>query len=135
MTKQHRSSCPVSIALDLIGDRWSLLVVRDLLFRGPLSFSDFEGSPEGIAPNILTARLRALESSSLITRHRNESDGRRWEYRLTTRGLDLADVVVTLMQWSSRYEQTILTADEVALLNSAPGEMVAVMRARWKAYL
>lgn len=123
------------MALELVGDRWSLLVIRDLLFRGPLGFSDFEASPESIAPNILTARLRALENSGLITRHKNGTDGRRWQYRLTVRGLDLVDVVVPLMRWSASYEETILTAGEVALLNSAPEGMIAAMRSRWKPYL
>jgi len=102
----RRSGCPVSISLERIGDRWSLLVIRDLMVRGFRTFREFEQAGEGIASNILADRLRKLEASGIITAEREESDGRRVNYRLTEKGIDLAPVLLELLIWGARHEET-----------------------------
>jgi DNA-binding HxlR family transcriptional regulator len=97
MTKR-RSSCPVSCTLDLVGDRWTLLVVRDLLV-GKTFFDDFRRSDEGIATNILSARLKGLAEKGLVRSVVDESDRRRWRYELTDRGRHLGRLVGELAQW------------------------------------
>lgn len=98
----RRSDCPISFALDLFGDRWSLLVIRDLAFEGKESFGDFLASEEGIARNVLSDRLASLESEGFIEKHPHADDGRRSVYTLTERGLSLIPVLVELILWSAR---------------------------------
>ena len=93
----RRSCCPVSCTLDILGDRWTLLVVRDL-FRGVDRFSGFASSPEGIASNILTDRLEMLAEHGLIEKYVPE--GRRHaRYRLTAKGLTLGPVLRSVAEW------------------------------------
>lgn len=109
----RRSGCPVSIALELVGDPWSLLVVRDLMFKGLNTFDRFLGAGEGIATNILSDRLARLERAGIITRRRSRDDGRRVAYRLTAKGIDLAPVMVELVLWSARHERTDAPPDTI----------------------
>lgn len=98
---QRRSECPISSSLDLLGDKWTLLVVRDLL-DGKTRFSEFERSPEGIPTNILTERLRRLEAAGLLERLPTET-GVRHEYRPTRSALDLRPVLLTLASWGNSH--------------------------------
>ena len=98
---RRRSECPISSTLDIIGDKWTLLVVRDLL-DGKTRFSQFERSPESIPTNILTDRLRRLEAAGLITRIRVGSRTRH-EYRLTDKGRDLRTVLLDLAAWGNQH--------------------------------
>jgi DNA-binding HxlR family transcriptional regulator len=98
----RRSECAVACTLDIIGDRWTLLVVRDLL-RGMRYFDDFLRSPEGIATNILSARLRALCGQGLVEKTRDLSDQRRYMYRLTDDGLPLVELLGGIAAWGLRY--------------------------------
>ena len=110
MTKlPGRSRCPISVALDLLGDRWSLLVVRDLIFAGKRHFGEFLASPEGIATNILTDRLERLGRAGLVERDGESDRGGRPSYRITGKGLDLLPVLLELMSWSGKHERTGMT--------------------------
>jgi len=102
--RNHRSSCPINAALEVLGDRWSLLIVRDLMFAGARTYKDFQSSEEGIATNILASRLRTLQASGIVTSRRDPEDGRSQIYRLTTKGVDLAPVLMELSRWGSRFE-------------------------------
>src|SRR5690242_9144797 len=95
----RRSGCPVSVSLDLLGDRWSLLIIRDLMVRGFRTFREFQESGEGISTNILADRLRKLEGRGIIAAEAEETDRRRVNYRLTEKGIDLAPVVLELLIW------------------------------------
>ena len=101
-----RSGCPVSIALDLLGDRWSLLLVRDMMVRGYRTFREFQHSGEGIASNILSDRLQKLEAGGVVVREAAAEDGRSTHYRLTPKGIALAPVLLEMLLWSARHEQT-----------------------------
>jgi DNA-binding HxlR family transcriptional regulator len=89
--------------LDLLGDRWTLLVMRDVLFYDKRRFADFLASPEGIASNILAERLERLERCGLIERRRYQERPPRKEYYPTTRGTDLAPVLRELVRWGQRH--------------------------------
>lgn len=99
---EKRSTCPVACALDLIGDRWTLLVVRDLLF-GARYFDDFKKGPEGIATNILGDRLRKLHEHGFITRTPDPVDGRRVRYELTPLGESLEPVMMEIARWGAAH--------------------------------
>ena len=101
-TGTRRSDCPVSFALDLFGDRWTLLVVRDLAFKSKNSFSDFLASDEAIARNVLADRLASLEAAGLVDKRPHPDDLRRSIYSLTERGLGLIPVLVEMILWSAR---------------------------------
>ncbi len=94
---ERRSGCPVSISLEMFGDRWSLLIIRDLMVRGFRTFKEFQESGEGISTNILADRLRKLEATGIITAEVEDTDGRRVNYRLTEKGIDLAPVLLELL--------------------------------------
>jgi DNA-binding HxlR family transcriptional regulator len=98
-----RSKCPIAGALDLVGDRWTLLVMRDVLFYDKRRFAEFLASPEGIASNILTERLVRLERCGLIEKRLYRDHPPRVEYHPTARGLDLAPVLRELIRWGKRH--------------------------------
>jgi len=107
----RRSDCPISFALDLFGDRWTLLVVRDLAFKGKDSFSELLASEEGIARNILSDRLASLKAAGFVEERPDPDDGRRSIYSLTERGLTLIPVLVEMIVWSAK-EDPYTAADE-----------------------
>ena len=98
MVTERRSDCPIACTLDILGDKWTLLVVRDLFF-GARYFDDFAKGWEGIATNILGDRLRKLESDGLVSRTRDPEDGRRVRYALTKRGESLKPVLTVIARW------------------------------------
>lgn len=106
-----RSPCPISGSLDLIGDRWTLLVVRDL-FWGKRRYGEFQVSPEGIPTNILADRLARLERSGIVTRKPYQKNPPRFEYKLTRKGRDLGPVLAALVSWGKRHIPGTRTLDE-----------------------
>ncbi len=98
-----RSACPIAGALDIVGDAWSLLVLRDLLFYDKHRFADFLASPEGISTNILAERLKRLQRCGLIEKRRYQKHPPRDEYYLTIRGHDLLPVLRDLIAWGQRH--------------------------------
>ncbi|MEN8661143.1 MAG: winged helix-turn-helix transcriptional regulator [Lentimonas sp.] len=98
LSKNQRSPCPVAGALDIIGDRWTLLVIRDMLF-GKQRFDDFLKSPERIATNILSQRLKWLIENGLTERTPDPKDGRKVIYTLTERGASLQPLIDTIAEW------------------------------------
>ena len=108
--RPHRSTCPVACALDIVGDRWTLLVVRDLL-RGKTRYSDFLASAEHIPTNILADRLKRLEREGLLSTVTYSEHPRRLEYHLTDEGRDLARAVSALANWGlSHFPGTVRPA-------------------------
>lgn len=97
----RRSDCPINFALQSFGDPWSLLVIRDLMFTDRRTYSDFLHAEEGIATNVLAARLKELEATGLI---RRRGRGRGAKYGLTEKGLDLLPVMLQLIVWSAKHD-------------------------------
>ena len=99
----ERSECPVTNTLDLIGDKWTLLLIRDMLFLKKKSFNEFLESPEGIATNILTERLRRLEEHGIIIKDLYQKTPPRYEYCLTRRGQALRPILMELIRWGNTH--------------------------------
>jgi DNA-binding HxlR family transcriptional regulator len=122
----------VSVSLETVGDRWSLLIIRDLMIRGFRTFKEFEESGEGIATNILANRLRKLQAAGIFTAEAEEADGRRVNYRLTEKGIDLAPVLLELLIWGARHEKTETPCALIAEMEKNRAKVLAEVRRRWR---
>lgn len=101
---ENKSHCPVNFALETFGDTWSLLIVRDIVFWGKRSYGEFLDSGEGIATNVLAARLAHLEQRGILSKGPHESDRRKEVYTLTEKGLDLIPILLEMSGWSAQYD-------------------------------
>ena len=102
-TNKKRSDCPLSCSLDVFGDKWSLLIIRDLMFGNKCTYNDFLKSEEGIATNILASRLKGLEENGVIEKSAHPNSKAKILYRLTPKGIDLLPVIMELYIWSDKY--------------------------------
>jgi DNA-binding HxlR family transcriptional regulator len=130
--EKRRSGCPVSIALEILGDRWSLLIIRDLMVRGYRTFKEFQESGEGIATNILSNRLRTLESAGILSAGRAPHDARRVHYRLTEKGIALAPVLLELLIWGARHERTGAPPELIEHLRRNRQDVLNEVNRRWR---
>ena len=104
MARTYRiDDCPVAKTLDLIGERWTLLLLRDLLLQGPRRFQDFQASLPGVAPNILSARLKSMEDHGLVRRQLYNERPPRLEYVLTDKGRSLGPIVKAMRDWGNKH--------------------------------
>lgn len=101
--KELKSHCPVNYGLEAFGDRWALLIIRDIVFRGKRTYGEFLKSEEGFATNILASRLDHLIEAGILRRE-GHLDGRKDTYSLTEKGLDLIPVLFEMVLWSARYD-------------------------------
>jgi DNA-binding HxlR family transcriptional regulator len=99
MSAPYDMRCPVARTFDIVGERWTMLILRDLFVSGPRKFQDFENSLRGISPNTLSARLKRLEDAGIVERRFYEQHPPRAEYLLTERGRELRPVVRALFEW------------------------------------
>jgi DNA-binding HxlR family transcriptional regulator len=129
---KRRSGCPVSISLEIFGDRWSLLIIRDLMVRAFRTFKEFQESGEGIATNILADRLKRLEAAGIVAAEVEETDARRVNYRLTEKGIDLAPVLLELLIWGARHEETGAPCALIAKMEENRDQVLAEVRHRWR---
>jgi DNA-binding HxlR family transcriptional regulator len=127
---KRRSGCPLNASVEMLGDRWSLLIIRDMMLRGFRSYKEFLESYEGIATNILADRLRKLEAYGIISTQRDLSDGRKVNYLLTAKGIDLAPVMAEMVLWAAAHEETGNQALVQELRNNKEG-LIAAIRERW----
>lgn len=100
---KKRSNCPLSGSLDIFGDKWSLLIIRDLVFGNKCTYNDFLRSEEGIATNILASRLKGLEENGVIEKSKHPDSKAKKLYRLTQKGIDLLPIIVEIYIWSDMY--------------------------------
>jgi len=129
----RRSGCPISIALEIFGDTWSLLIVRDLMFKGLSTFNEFAGAGEGIATNVLADRLARLGAAGILVSQPDPDDARRIRYRLTEKGVDLAPVLIEMVLWSARYEDTDAPDSTVRQMRKHRDQVIGDIRKRWAA--
>lgn len=99
-----RSHCPVNFALESIGDRWALLILRDIVFRGKCTYGEFLKSEEGFSTNILASRLSQLVEAGILQLDVHEIDGRKGVYSLTEKGLDLIPLLFEMVLWSAKHD-------------------------------
>lgn len=125
---QRRSTCPINASLELLGDRWSLLIVRDLVFAGLRTYKEFLSGEEGIATNILADRLASLQAAGLITSERDPEDGRKLVYRLTAKGFDLAPVLLELGRWAVKHEAGVRRPEPLKLWEAEGEVFLAQLR-------
>ena len=103
MRQDHRSTCPISTALELTGDRWTLLVIRDLMFAGKRHFREFLQSEEAISSNVLADRLNSLVETGIVTRRDDPTHAQKAIYSLTEKGLGLLPVLIAMSAWTQQH--------------------------------
>ncbi|GAB3162702.1 winged helix-turn-helix transcriptional regulator [Telluribacter humicola] len=108
---KQRSTCPISTSLDVLGDRWTLLILRDMVFAGKSTYGEFLQSAEKIATNVLADRLAVLESQGLITKAVASDKKSKFIYRLTEKGVDTIPIIVALIQWGIKHCPTDVNPD------------------------
>lgn len=111
---RYRSDCPISTALDIFGDKWSLLIIRDMIFKGKSTYGDFLSADEKIATNILADRLSLLECADIISKQNHPDSKAKILYKLTPKGIDLIPVLVEIITWSEKHHNVHPQATEFA---------------------
>src|ERR1700744_3542668 len=120
----HRSFCPLNLIVEVIGDKWSLLILRDIMFKNKLHFRQFLQSEEKIASNILTDRLNMMEREGLLTKQPDPEHKQKVIYSLTEKSLDMMPLMVEAIRWSVKYEPVDKTKYKPAVdLANAPNEI------------
>ena len=128
--QKRRSGCPLNASIEMLGDRWSLLIIRDMMLRGARTYKEFLESHEKIATNILADRLRKLIAYGIITAESDASDRRKRIYLLTAKGIDLAPVMTEMVLWAAAHEDTGNQA-LVRQMREDKEKFLAAVRQRW----
>jgi len=127
---KKRSDCPVSCSLDIWGDKWSLLIIRDLMDAKERTYGDFLKSPEGIATNILASRLQTLEENKLIKKLEHPDSKAKVLYKLTRKGIDLLPVMIEINLWAEKYFS--IPEDRKGLLKEVKKDKAGFIKAATK---
>jgi DNA-binding HxlR family transcriptional regulator len=127
---KKRSDCPVSCSLDIWGDKWSLLIVRDLMFAKECTYGDFLKSAEGIATNILASRLQGLEENKMIEKLEHPDSKAKVLYRLTKKGIDLLPIMIEINLWAEKY--FTLPDDRKAMLKEVKKDKAGFIKSAMK---
>jgi len=130
LKSKRRSDCPVSSSLDIWGDKWSLLIIRDLMDAKERTYGDFLKSPEGIATNILAARLQHLEENKLIKKLDHPDSKAKVLYKLTRKGIDLLPVMIEISLWAEKYFS--IPAERKAMLKEVKKDKPGFIKAAIK---
>lgn len=130
-TAKRRSECPLNASVEMLGDRWSLLIIRDMMLGGFRTYKQFMECYEGIATNILADRLRRLTANGIVTAEPDPRDGRKMIYRLTAKGIELAPVLTEMVLWAAAHEDTGNQA-LVQLMRADKKGFLAGVRERWE---
>ena len=125
-----RSECPLNASVEMLGDRWSLLIIRDMMLRGARTYKEFLGGYEGIATNILADRLRKRVAHGILTTKPDPSDGRKVIYLLTAKGIDLAPVLTEMVLWAAAHEKTG-NQPLIGQMRADKARFLAVIGKRW----
>lgn len=128
---ERRSGCPLNASVEMLGDRWSLLIIRDMMLRGFRSYKEFMECYEGIATNILADRLRKLVEYGIIAAESDPQDGRKVNYVLTRKGMDLAPVLTEMVLWAAAHEDTG-NQQLVQMMRADKAGFLSDIRARWE---
>lgn len=131
--KKGRSHCPINFSLEIFGDKWTLLIIRDLIFLKKRTYGELKNSPEGIATNILADRLSLLENEGIIIKQLDPTNGKVYLYTLTQKGIDVLPVILEMCLWGAHYgAETTAPAHLIKLIkndrNMAIKEIIAAMK-------
>lgn len=136
MTQEFRCDCPITSALDILGDKWMLVIVKQMLMEGKETFKDFTGSEEAIATNILSAKLKLLEEVGIITKNKLPNNKKTNLYLLTEKGLALTPLIVELANWSDNHlrdaNPTIQNGEGMELLRSDKMAFAAILEKKYR---
>lgn len=121
-TSSQGRTCPITFALDTVGDKWSLIILRDIVFKGKRHYREFLASAEKISTNILANRLKHLEREGLISKSTNPQNRSSFVYRLTDKGKDLLPVMLELIRWSAKYNPQPGVSDSI--ISGAPRRLL-----------
>src|SRR5271167_4008166 len=128
----RRSGCPLNASVEMLGDRWSLLIIRDMMLRGSRTYKEFLECYEGIATNILADRLRKLQAYGILVAKPDPKDARKVTYLLTAKGIDLAPVLTEMVLWAAAHEDTG-NQSLVRQMRADKKKFLAGVRQRWAA--
>lgn len=131
--KYEPKQCPIRFGVGVFGDRWSLLIIRDMMLRGSTRFQDFLNADEGISTNVLSNRLSRLEEQQIVMRRRDPDNGRQVLYELTEKGRDLLPVLLAVIGWAEKYDpETRISGDVGERIRTDPNavkeEILTAMR-------
>ncbi|MGB5032475.1 MAG: helix-turn-helix domain-containing protein [Saprospiraceae bacterium] len=121
----RKSDCPINFALEIFGDRWTFLIVRDLMFKGKHYYGEFLTSEENIATNILADRLALLEMNGIVNKSSDPSHKQKIIYRLTPKGIDLIPILIEVIMWSAKYDKD--TAVDLNFVKSVEQDKVGLI--------
>ncbi len=131
--KKRKTDCPITFALDFYGDRWSLLILRDVLFMGKRGYKEFLESKEKISTNILASRLEKLEENDFLVKERDSKNKKKFIYSPTPKALDLMPVLLEFVRWSAKYdEETPVTKKFLQKLKNDREGLIKEMTAHLK---
>jgi DNA-binding HxlR family transcriptional regulator len=112
-SKKRQSGCPIAFGLDTFGDRWSLLVIREIMLRGKKTYSEFMAADEGISTNILIDRLKHLEAEGIVEKTRDPENRRSFIYTLSKKGRDLVPIILEIILWSGAHDHRPIALRDV----------------------
>ena len=135
MKKKFRSGCPISSALDVVGDKWSLLIIRDMLVKHKKTFREISNSDEKIAPSILSARLKLLESYKLIFKTKMPDNKKENIYLLTEKGIHLTPIIIEFSLWGNSNMREFNEIDDIEGLNSDKNLVIQTVQESYNSML
>ena len=135
MKKQFRSGCPISSTLDVVGDKWSLLIIRDMLIKHKKTFKEISDSDERIAPSVLSARLKLLESYKLIFKTKMPDNKKENIYLLTEKGLRLTPIIIEFSLWGNSNMREFNQIDSVVGLKADKSVIIKTIQDDYKSIL
>ena len=135
MKKEFRSSCPISSALDIVGDKWSLLIIRDMLIKHKKTFKEISNSDEKIAPSILSARLKLLESYKLIFKTKMTDNKKENIYLLTEKGIRLTPIITEFTLWGNSNMREFNQIDSIEGLKVDKSVIIKTIEDNYKSIL
>jgi DNA-binding HxlR family transcriptional regulator len=135
MKKKFRSGCPISSALDVVGDKWSLLIIRDMLVKHKKTFREISNSDEKIAPSILSARLKLLESYKLIFKTKVPDNKKENIYLLTEKGIHLTPIIIEFSLWGNSNMREFNEIDDIEGLNSDKNLVIQTVQESYNSML
>ena len=135
MTNKFRSGCPISSTLDVVGDKWTLLIIRDMLIKHKKTFRDISNSDERIAPSILSARLKLLESIHLIFKTKTAENKKENIYLLTDKGVELTPIIIEFTLWGDKWMREFNQVDIIEGLNADKSVIIKTVQDNYKVML
>ena len=131
MNKEFRSGCPISSTLDIVGDKWSLLIIRDMLLKHKKTFKNLLVSEEKIAPSILSARLKLLENYHLISKRKLPTNKKENIYLLTQKAIDFTPIIIEMTLWGDKYLRQFNKIDHIEGLDADKSEVIQIIKMRY----